>query len=170
MKLDIQPPNFIYCPFCGQKFSIKTVEDKPIKFCPSCAWDYYPHVGGSANAVIVEEGKVLLVKRNREPYQGTWQFPAGFIDYGEHPEDTIVREVKEEVGLEVTGMSLIEMLQATDDPRSPGHFAFFYKVTVKKGTATNFDQNENSQIAWFDLTRLPTIGWQNHQKIIRQLI
>ena len=170
MKLDVQPPNFIYCPFCGQKLSVKAEENKSIKFCKACAWAYYPHVGGSANAIIIDSSKVLLVKRNREPYLGTWMFPAGFIDYGEHPQDTIVREVKEEVGLKVISTSLIDILQTVDDPQSPGHFAFFYQATVQKGTATNSDQDENSQIAWFDLDNLPPIGWQNHQKIIQRFV
>jgi mutator protein MutT len=169
MKLNIQPPNYVYCPFCGIKMDTKKEADKIRKICKECGFIYYPHVAASACAIIINDKKVLLVKRNREPYKGKWMFPAGFVDYGEHPKDTLVREVKEEVGLKVVKASLFDVLQITDDPRSPSHFGFFYKATIGKGIINNFDKEENGEVAWFDLDDLPAIGWQSHQKILKRL-
>lgn len=84
-------------------------------------------MAASAEAIIIKNGKVLLVKRAREPYKGTWMFPAGFIDFGEHPTETITREVSEETGLKLKKAELFKVLQSEDDPRSPGHFLFFIK-------------------------------------------
>ena len=170
MKLNISPPNYICCPFCGKKLEVKIEEEKEWKYCPDCKWTYYPHVAGSACAVIVKKNKVLLVKRNREPYRGTWMFPAGFIDFGEHPDDTVRREVKEEVGLELVSLKFLEIVQVDDDPRSMGHFGFFYQVEVKDGELINNDHEENSETKWFDLDKLPEIGWHSHQIISKKYL
>jgi len=84
--IKIKPPNYKYCPFCGGRLSIKEEDGEARKFCPSCFWVYYPHVGGSVLAVAMKKNKILLAKRARDPFKGTWMMPAGFIEYGEHPE------------------------------------------------------------------------------------
>lgn len=167
--LNIQPPDHQFCPFCSHKLEIKLEENKERRYCPSCKWTYYPHVNCAVGAVVIKDNKVLLVKRGRDPYKGTWMFPAGFIDFGEHPEETLKRELKEETGLEATDIHLIDILQNEDDPRAPGHFGIFYKVTVKDGDLQT-DKEENQDIAWFELDKLPVIGWKSHNKIIQQYL
>jgi len=125
--LKIEPPNYQFCPFCGKRLETKILEEKARRFCETCRWIYYPHVATSVAAVIVEKDKVLMVKRAREPYKETWMFPAGFIDFGEHPEDALKREVGEETGLEVKDFKLWLILQINDDPRSAGHFCINYQ-------------------------------------------
>lgn len=166
--LKIRPPNFKFCPFCGQKLSFRSEEGRRRKFCAPCHWTYYPHVSAAAAAVIVRRGKVLLVKRSRTPYKNTWMFPAGFIDFGEHPLETLSREIREETGLKLKEAKFIEVVQTKDDPRSPGHFCFFFKATVL-GKKIKTDEEENSAIDWFDLKKLPKIGWQSHQYILRKV-
>lgn len=166
--LNIEPPNYRFCPFCGKKLEVKKEEEKERKFCSSCKWTYYPHVAGSVCAVIVNNGETLMVKRNREPHKDTWMFPAGFIDYGECPEETLAREIKEETGLKLVSNSLLKVIQIEDDPRSPGHFCFFYRVKVS-GRKLKTDKEENQGIGWFDIKNPPEIGWQSHKHIVKVL-
>lgn len=49
--------------------------------------------------IIENNSKVLLVKRNNEPFKGYWTLPGGHIDFGETAEQAVIREVKEESGL-----------------------------------------------------------------------
>ena len=163
--LKIKPPDYQFCPFCGKKLKIRIEEEKERKFCSSCKWTYYPHVATTVAAVIVKSGKILLVKRAREPYLGTWMFPAGFIDFGEHPKETLVREILEETGLNLKKAKLMDIIQIEDDPRSLGHFCLFYKVSVS-GSKIKTDEDENQDIGWFDLNNLPEIGWKSHKYII----
>jgi 8-oxo-dGTP diphosphatase len=67
-----------------------------------------PLVG--VGAVIVSEGRVLLVKRGTEPARGRWSIPGGLIELGESLSEAIVREVREETGLDVEPVELIEIL------------------------------------------------------------
>jgi mutator protein MutT len=61
-------------------------------------------------AVIVHDGKVLLVKRKHEPLAGQWSLPGGAVEIGETLEACLVREMLEETGLEVTVGPVIEVL------------------------------------------------------------
>jgi 8-oxo-dGTP diphosphatase len=53
--------------------------------------------------VTNDEGKILMSQRHEytNPFHGLWQLPGGGIEFGEHPKDTALREVREEVGLTV---------------------------------------------------------------------
>jgi ADP-ribose pyrophosphatase YjhB (NUDIX family) len=52
-------------------------------------------------AVIINEGKIILVKRGVEPGKGEWSIPGGLIELGETVRDAVIREAKEETGLDV---------------------------------------------------------------------
>jgi 8-oxo-dGTP diphosphatase len=67
-----------------------------------------PLVG--VGAVIVNQGRVLLVKRGTEPSKGIWSIPGGLIELGELLSDAVTREVQEETGMLVEPIELIELI------------------------------------------------------------
>jgi 8-oxo-dGTP diphosphatase len=67
-----------------------------------------PLVG--VGAVVVDEGRVLLVRRGTEPLRGEWSLPGGLLEVGESLIAGVVREVREETGLTVEPVELIELL------------------------------------------------------------
>jgi ADP-ribose pyrophosphatase YjhB (NUDIX family) len=67
-----------------------------------------PLVG--VGAVVVDEGRVLLVRRGTEPLRGQWSLPGGLLELGEPLSAGVVREVREETGLIIEPMELIELL------------------------------------------------------------
>jgi len=66
-----------------------------------------PAVGGLA----VKDGKVLLVKRAKEPSLGTWSIPGGAIRLGESLRDAVKRELKEETGLDVDPVEIVGVVE-----------------------------------------------------------
>ncbi len=70
--------------------------------------------------VVIENdrGEVLLMRRNTEPFKGTWVLPGGYVEAGETVEQAAVREVKEEVGLDVALTRLLGVYSTPGrDPR-----------------------------------------------------
>ncbi len=61
-------------------------------------------------AVIIEKDRILLEKRKNEPGQGKWSIPGGKVELGESTEAAVVREVKEETGLDVDHPRLIDVV------------------------------------------------------------
>jgi ADP-ribose pyrophosphatase YjhB (NUDIX family) len=67
-----------------------------------------PLVG--VGAVVVDGGRVLLVQRGSEPLKGEWSLPGGLVELGESLGAGLIREVREETGLIVEPLELIELL------------------------------------------------------------
>ena len=73
---------------------------------------------------MVHEGRVLLVQRGHEPAKGQWSLPGGLIDLGESLTEAVIREVREETGLIVEPVELIELLERIhrEDQRVRYHY------------------------------------------------
>jgi hypothetical protein len=97
---------FNYCPKCG---STRFVENNfKSKKCEACNFVYYFNSCGSTVAFILNDKSELLVAtRAHEPAIGTLDLPGGFIDMNETAEEAVGREVKEETGLDVTGVKYL---------------------------------------------------------------
>lgn len=77
--------------------------------------------------VVMEEGKMLLVRQKKGPYTGKLDFPGGGIEFGESPEHALHRELFEEVSMEFDSLRLIDNLTATVDvPSTSSNHAYTF--------------------------------------------
>ncbi len=90
---------FNYCPHCGKT----TVEQESMTNynCANCAWRFWNNPKSTVAVVIMHAGQALFSKRAIEPNKDKYDFPGGFLEYGEDAYAAAVRELKEETGLAV---------------------------------------------------------------------
>jgi ADP-ribose pyrophosphatase YjhB (NUDIX family) len=85
-----------------------------------------PLVG--VGAIVVQNARVLLVRRGTEPLKGHWTLPGGMLEVGEALAAGVVREVREETGLDVEPIELIELLDRIH--REHGRVRYHYVIAA----------------------------------------
>ena len=96
---------FNYCPRCGKPAT--NVGQHPFD-CPHCEFVFFFNPVTAVGGIITDdEGKVLLLRRARDPGKGKYGMPGGFVDAGESVDQALRREVQEEVNLEVTSIDYL---------------------------------------------------------------
>jgi len=113
------------------------------------------HVGVGVGAIVIDGGRVLLLKRKKEPEAGLWGIQGGAVEFGETIDQAVERELKEELGIEC---EIVRLLGVTDHivPEEGVHWVspvFLAKIT--SGTPKNAEPEKHSEMRWFDLDNLP---------------
>jgi NAD+ diphosphatase len=138
-----------YCGRCGTPTRDK--EGERAKQCPACGYVAYPRVSPAMMVLVTREREVLLARANRFP-GAMYSALAGFVEPGETIEDCIHREVREEVGVEVTDLTYFSS-QSWAFPHSlmiayTAHYA---------GGELRPDPSEIADVRWFSVDALPTL-------------
>jgi len=113
-----------------------------------------PIVG--VGAVVVDDGRVLLVRRANEPLKGEWSLPGGAVELGERLHVAIAREVKEETGLEVEVGPIIDVLDRLRfdaDGRPRFHYVLVDFICRPKG-GTLVSGSDAAGVRWAELVEL----------------
>jgi 8-oxo-dGTP diphosphatase len=130
------------------------------------------YTGKTSTAIIpYPEGKILLIKRNTRPFVGYWALPGGRMDPGETIEQTVVREVKEETGLEVAIVEVVgEYVEVgvKDDVEYEYYPTCF--VVKPVGGELKKQDSEIQQMQLFSLDALPLPLAFEHEKMVRDYV
>lgn len=123
--------------------------------------------------MIVSDGRVLLVRRDSEPLRGEWSVPGGMLELGETLHDGIRREVREETGLEVEPVRVLEVFDSIfTDPlgRTQYHFVLIdYLCRALSGEARA--GSDVSDVRWVAAEALPAIGLRpSVEQVVRQAL
>ena len=124
--------------------------------------------GKTATAIIpFPQNKILLIKRNTVPFVGYWALPGGRMDPGENVEQTIVRECKEETGLDVTVVYKVgEYIErGIKDEVEYEYFPTCFVVKVVGGKIKR-QESEIQDIELFNFGALPSPLAFEHDKMI----
>lgn len=116
------------------------------------------------DAVVVKDNSVLLIKRKTDPFKDCWALPGGFVEVGETVEQAVVREVKEECGVEVELDSLLGVYSNPDrDPR--GHVVSVVFVGIPK--SGKLKESSESEPSWKKFEEAESLKLAfDHQTII----
>src|SRR5438128_137457 len=98
-----------HCPKCGGALRTRRRRngEPERQVCERCGRTHYRNAKPTASALVVRNGRVLLVQRAIEPARGAWDIPGGFLEADEHPEAGVVRELREETGLDIALTGLL---------------------------------------------------------------
>jgi ADP-ribose pyrophosphatase YjhB (NUDIX family) len=91
----------IFCPKCGSLLSTKFEGGRDRVACHTdgCGYFYFGEASIGCGAVVVNDGKALLIQRGLQPGRGTWQIPGGYVEADEVIHTAVEREVLEEAGI-----------------------------------------------------------------------
>ncbi len=121
----------------------------------------------TVDGVLIEDGKILLIRRGREPFKGRWALPGGFVEYGERVEDAVIREFREETGLETEIIRLVGVYSDPDrDPR--GHTVSIVYILKRTGGELRVG-DDASEARFFPINELPEMAF-DHGKIIKEAL
>jgi NAD+ diphosphatase len=136
-----------HCPRCGAP--TERMPGEWGKRCPACRYEHYPHLH-PAVIVLVRDGDRCLLARKREWAPNRYALVAGFVDNGESLEGAVRREVKEEVGVDVTD---VEYVGSQNWPFPSQLMVGF--VAAYAGGSVVIDADELEDARWFSRAELP---------------
>lgn len=152
------------CPICTTGLKNLEIGGKHRLACEVCEFVHWDNPKPVTATMVTTENGLVLVKRKFEPFVDDWCLPGGFIEATEDPEESAIREVYEETGLEVR----IERLLGAS---APGHginvIILFYQASKVGGTLVAGD--DASDVGAFNPTNLPrNIAFPLHRKMISE--
>jgi ADP-ribose pyrophosphatase YjhB (NUDIX family) len=113
-----------------------------------------PVVG--VGAVIIRDGQIALIKRGNEPAKGKWTIPGGLVELAESPEQAVIRETKEEVGLEVEKPVLMDVVSNVDyDEQGKVKYHYVIIEYLVQVTAGNAEASSDAvELAWIQFDKV----------------
>jgi len=126
-----------------------------------------------ASAIIVRDGRVLMTKRRWPEGPLRWNYITGQVEPGESPEQAAIREVREEVGLDV---AIERKLGERVHPSSGRYMIYFACQIISTGEPHVVDHEENAEVRWATLDEaakllVPTGGiWEPVREYIKQAV
>ncbi len=147
------------CPFCKNALSEAEVPGgKTRPACLQCGWIHWKNPIPTAVALIPVDNGVLLVKRAIDPQKGDWCLPGGYVDYRESPIETVVREAREETGLDIKVVRQLGLPIITES----NHLVTFFLGEIIGGEMQAGDDAE--ELAIYTLETLPAnIAFPQHR-------
>jgi ADP-ribose pyrophosphatase YjhB (NUDIX family) len=151
-----------FCVKCGHATAPLHEHGQERARCPACGWVDYANPVPAAGAILARGGKILLSLRARPPRQGQWDLPGGFLEGGEHPEEGLRRELKEETGLDARVVRLVDVgVGGYDDGRATLNLVYLCEAEGEPRAA-----DDSEALRWFDPRALPRMAWPHEEAAI----
>jgi NAD+ diphosphatase len=150
-----------YCPRCASPTERGTGHVR----CPACGFVGWANSVPAVQGLVERDGRLLLARRAIDPGRGMWDIPGGILDEGEHPEDGLRRELREETGLDVEpGAFLGAWLDPYDGRTILG---LTYEAVAPRGEPVAAD--DVAELQWFAPDELPAaeeFAFPSHPEVV----
>jgi len=157
-----------FCCVCGAPLEERDAFGARRRACTSCDYIQFRSPACAAAALVARGREVLFVRRGIEPYCGEWGLPAGYQEYWESAEEAAIREVREETGLEIAILRLLDVWYTKDDPRKRSNVSVYLARPVA-GTLSAADDAADAR--FFTLDKLPDkVAFENNRRLLSRLV
>lgn len=154
-----------FCPACGRPLAWRQRLGALRPVCAACDHVVFFDPKVAVAAWILQDNRLLLVRRRGDPMAGYWAMPAGFMEYDEDPQEAVRREVLEETGLQVNIERLLELFHTPADG-GLANLVLVYEASVRHGTPHAGDDAD--AVAWFVRDELPPVAFLPTRSLIRR--
>lgn len=158
-----------HCSICGAK--LKKRKDGRLA-CIECEFVNYRNPRPTATALVLRGNKLLLTRRAKPPFKKWWDLPGGFIERRETAERAVIREIKEETGLETRIKKFFGTYPgtcSTGPDRNYHILSVVYILEAEDNKLKALDDISDSR--WFTKKELPKkIAFDSNQKIIKDFL
>ena len=151
-----------FCSNCGARLAGLA----PVT-CQDCGTTHYLNAKPCGGALLVHEGRLLLVRRAIEPWRGRWDIPGGFCDQREHPRDAAERELWEETGIRGRATRLVG-LWVDEYDGDQVCLNVYYEMEPVDGVDPHTGSDEVFELGWFGPDELPLgeISFPDHCRAV----
>ncbi len=159
-----------FCLACGARLARRRVDGRARRVCPRCGWTFYGNPVPAAVAVVVRRGRILLGRRARDPYAGTWDLPGGFLEAGETPSRALARELREELGVRVRAPRLLGFFTDRYGKGGVPVLTAVYRVALP--TARVRPADDVTELRWFAPAEIPyrDIAFKSMRRALRDFV
>jgi 8-oxo-dGTP diphosphatase len=162
MKMKIEKG---YCPYCGSPLGTTEWEGRTRAYCEAEKRIIYDNPIPAATGLVVDPGgRLLLVKRNRQPGLNEWALPGGFVETGESPVEAAMRELLEETGLETGDPTLIDIIHQESEFYGTSLLIIGYHFARFEGDPRPGD--DAGEVHFFDRERTPPLAFESHRMLV----
>jgi ADP-ribose pyrophosphatase YjhB (NUDIX family) len=144
-----------FCPICGTALEQQHRAGALRPVCPQCTHIVFFDPKVAVVVFVEQDGKILLIKRAGDPGKGRWAFVAGFVDAGEAPQEAARREFREETGVDIAIIRLLDVFARTDGDGGTADIIIAYAARITGGTLQALDDAE--AVGWFAADELPEL-------------
>jgi ADP-ribose pyrophosphatase YjhB (NUDIX family) len=162
-QYDSAPVRIAFCPRCGAALVTREVDGRPRRACPNCGYVHFTDPKVGVGVLVIEAGRVLLVQRAVSPERGKWSLPAGYLDQGEDPRATAVREALEESGLTVAIEGLLDVYH---NPPGRGGASIFILYRARRLAGEPVAGDDADDARFFPLDALPDLAFPSTRAAI----
>lgn len=154
-----------FCPHCATRLVLADDHGVARPSCPACAFIAYRNPAPAVGVIVERGDRILLVRRKFEPMAGGWSLPAGFMEYGEAPEATALRETFEETGLKIELTGLQGAYRGGLDTGVPV-LLVVYRGLVTGGRLRPGD--DAAEAGWYAPAERPELVFRSHRRALRE--
>lgn len=156
-----------FCPYCRTPIKQEAENGIERDFCQQCRIFFYDNPLPVVSAIVVENRRVILVKRKNNPYKNKWCLPSGFAESGESVAEAAIRELEEEAGIKGRVISLIDVDSIAN--HFYGDLLFLtFEIERIGGQLTAGD--DASDVKYFPIEKTPKLAFSSNIKAVEAYI